>query len=326
MRAALWGPLLIAALLAGGYVYFHQPFARDGTELLQVPLSEEDPALEQVGDLRYLGGLDIPRMDQNIGGLSGLRWDMETGGLLAVTDDARWVWLDLVEADDRLTGLADVQSGPLLDTDGEALTGKDEGDSEALFRAGSGIWGVSFERDHRILAYPQGFLAPAVRTQFNAEEQLGTLEGNAGIEAVGISANGQVICAQRTATQERANCVLYSNADDAFSQFAADPPNIIAKLGGVPTDADALDDGTYLILFRSYSEADGNGTAIVSYAADGTRRELATLRPPVTIDNFEGLAVREEGDKTFLYIVSDDNFSGAQRTLLMKFEMLADSQ
>ena len=86
MRIALWGPLLIAALLAGAYITMHDPFARDGTELSQVPLSEEDPALDRVGDLKYLGGLDIPRMDQNIGGLSGLRWDAQSARLLAITD------------------------------------------------------------------------------------------------------------------------------------------------------------------------------------------------------------------------------------------------
>ena len=60
-RIALWGPLLLAALLAGAYITMHDPFARDGTELLQVPLSEEDPELDRVGDLKFLGGLDIPR-------------------------------------------------------------------------------------------------------------------------------------------------------------------------------------------------------------------------------------------------------------------------
>ena len=51
-----------------------------------------------------------------------------------------------------------------------------------------------------------------------------------------------------------------------------------------------------------------------------------TLLPPLSVDNFEGLAVREEGGRTFLYIVSDDNFSGSQRTLLMKFEVLPENQ
>ena len=53
---------------------------------------------------------------------------------------------------------------------------------------------------------------------------------------------------------------------------------------------------------------------------DGASQDIATFRAPLSGDNFEGLAVRQEGEKTFLYIVSDDNFSASQRTLLMKFE------
>ena len=67
---------------------------------------------------------------------------------------------------------------------------------------------------------------------------------------------------------------------------------------------------------------DSNRAAIVAYAADGSRTELSAIEPPLTVDNFEGLAVREEAGRTFLYIVSDDNFSGSQRTLLMKFELM----
>ena len=48
MRIALWGPLLVAALLLGAYIYVHDPFARDGTELFQVPLSEEDSIQSQM--------------------------------------------------------------------------------------------------------------------------------------------------------------------------------------------------------------------------------------------------------------------------------------
>ena len=36
----------------------------------------------------------------------------------------------------------------------------------------------------------------------------------------------------------------------------------------------------------------------------------------------EGVALRREGDRTFVYLVSDDNFNPLQRTLLMKFELL----
>ncbi|MEM8726887.1 MAG: hypothetical protein AAGE86_15335, partial [Pseudomonadota bacterium] len=93
-RTWLWLAIAVIALVGATYAYFHAPLP-DDTELKTVALDPSDPERTQVGELTYLGGVDIPRMGQNIGGLSGLRWDAESQRLLAITDDARWVWLSL---------------------------------------------------------------------------------------------------------------------------------------------------------------------------------------------------------------------------------------
>ena len=49
---------------------------------------------------------------------------------------------------------------------------------------------------------------------------------------------------------------------------------------------------------------------------------IARLAPPLTVDNMEGIAIRREGGRTFVYLISDDNQSKVQRTLLLKFELL----
>ena len=50
--------------------------------------------------------------------------------------------------------------------------------------------------------------------------------------------------------------------------------------------------------------------------------ELAEWSPPLTSDNFEGIAVRRnDSGETLIYIVSDDNFSPLQRTLLLMFAL-----
>jgi hypothetical protein len=322
MRIALWGPLLIAALLAGAYIYMHDPFARDGTELLQVPLSEEDPSLDRVGDLKFLGGLDIPRMGQNIGGLSGIRWHADSQRLLAITDDARWVWITPSEENNRLSSIEAVQSLPMLGEDGEPLQGKEAGDSESLSVVGNQGWAVGFERDHRVLAFRE-VGAPSVGADYEIVSQFDSIESNNGLEAMAMTRETQILCLERQAQAERPNCLVSFDGGE-FDPLDAVPPADIAGRGAVPTDADILSDGTALALFRSYSPAEGNTAAIVAYAPDGTSREIATFLPPLTLDNFEGLAVREEGERTFIYIVSDDNFSGSQRTLLMKFELLED--
>ena len=51
-------------------------------------------------------------------------------------------------------------------------------------------------------------------------------------------------------------------------------------------------------------------------------RTLAQMNVLVTIDNFEGVAARQMPDgRVRLYVISDDNFSGKQRTLLMIYDV-----
>jgi len=49
---------------------------------------------------------------------------------------------------------------------------------------------------------------------------------------------------------------------------------------------------------------------------------LATLIPPVALDNIEGIAAtRGINGETWIYLISDDNFSPLQRTLLLHFAL-----
>ena len=50
-------------------------------------------------------------------------------------------------------------------------------------------------------------------------------------------------------------------------------------------------------------------------------RSIAALAPPLVHDNFEGMAITREGGATILWLVSDDNQSMLQRTLLLKFAL-----
>ena len=49
--------------------------------------------------------------------------------------------------------------------------------------------------------------------------------------------------------------------------------------------------------------------------------EIAVLRAPPSVDNFEGIAARPGGGEDLLYIISDNNFRARQRTLLMMFAL-----
>lgn len=98
-----------------------------------------------------------------------------------------------------------------------------------------------------------------------------------------------------------------------------------------PTDAALLDDERLIILNRAFSPLAGVAMALVEVplaeikeGATVQGREIARLRPPVSIDNMEGIDIRREDGRVFIYLVSDDNFNAAQRTLLLKFELLPE--
>ena len=317
----LWAVCALLLLITGVYVQMHKPFAVDDTELRLVALDPNDPTRERIGNLLYRGGIDIPAGRLNIGGLSALRWN--DGTFVSLTDDGRRVTFVPTERDGRLIGLSKVMAGPLHDIGGNRLTEKMQSDAESLTRGADGkTWLVGFERDHRIWRY-DGNRFEAAPTSLDPTELLGPLGDNNGLEAMASLGDIWIGCAERQAARNKPNCVRI-DAGAVPEPFAAIPPKALIEKGSVPTDADFADDGTLYILFRSYSPASGNTGAIIAIDPSGKRREIATIKPPLSVDNFEGLAVRDEGPDRFLSLVSDDNFSGSQRTLLMKFEIAAE--
>ena len=94
------------------------------------------------------------------------------------------------------------------------------------------------------------------------------------------------------------------------------------------TDAAELPDGRLLFLNRRISIFDGilgnltmAETPKLEAGAVLSGREIALFQPPVTTDNYEALSVGREDGRTILWIASDDNFMGIQRTLLLKFAL-----
>lgn len=281
-----------------------------------VALNPADPAQAEIGRLRYLGGLHLSSGDPRFGGLSGLRW--RDGRLIAIGDNGHFVSFEPDEIDGRLIGVRAAQSGAFLGLEGESLSGKAEADAESLTLDANGDWLVSFERRHRVWRYETPGAA-ARETGIDPEAVFGALADNNGVEAMAGPADRLFLCAER-ASEGAPNC--FTLEDGAATAINAEAPAPLDRMGGKPTDADAGADGALYLLFRSYNPLDGSAAAIVSIAPDGAAETIAVLTPPLSVDNFEGLAVREENGRLFLYLVSDDNFSARQRTLLLKFELI----
>ena len=101
-----------------------------------------------------------------------------------------------------------------------------------------------------------------------------------------------------------------------------------APTGYRVTDGGQLPDGRVILLNRRFTLLEGVSAIVTivdprEIVADHVLmpRIVAKLAPPMTVDNMEALSVEREGDRTILWIASDDNFSGLQRTLLLKFAL-----
>jgi len=294
-------------------------------------LPETAPAAIGAGDtgvLTFRGGVEIAPDKADIGGISSLEWDGDS--LVAITDDGRWMELTIDEVQGRLTDVAGVRLGPLRDAKGAMLGGKERGDAEALTRLPSGDWLVALEQQHRIWRYAD-IEGPASGVYAEAAALTAGAAPNEGIETLAAYPGGVLACGEWT-DPARPNCLRIT--EGGAQAFALPAPEGIAAQGGVPTDASCKADGTCYVLFRSYTKGEGNRAAILALAPDNTATTLAVLAPPLMLDNFEGLALREQAGEVALFLISDDNLQNCarvtrpdcQRTLLYKFALAAPAE
>ena len=143
----------------------------------------------------------------------------------------------------------------------------------------------------------------------------------------------------RTAASTRAIPFLLSltlafAAAPAIAQASQEPPSAPARVmpvvGGLdhPWSMAFLPDGDLALLERWYKPWRGVGMRIrrvpgrsirPGAVLDGNYLVEADLGQE--IDNMEGLCVHQGGGKTVLTLISDDNFSFLQRTVLLEFEL-----
>ncbi len=283
-----------------------------------VPLNGQDQTLERTGLLRYRGGVQISAGDAHFGGLSGLGVSPDGARFTAISDMGYWVRgrLDYDNAG-HLAGVSDVRMGPLLDPDGRVVAGKARGDAEAIAPDGRGGTYVAFERDHRLWRY-KTLDGPAIAVR--APPGVENAPANSGMEALARLADGRILALTESLATDGGTRGWIGKPGDWS------PLTFVTVDGFAATDAAGLPDGDVLVLERRFPPVGARIRRIDAAAlAPGARlegRELARLEGSDTVDNMEGLAVRQGlGGSTLIYLLSDDNYSALQRTLLMMFEI-----
>lgn len=322
-----------------------------------VPLSGLNRGLKRVGELTYVGGFHLTSPDARFGGLSGLDL-LDDGRLLAVSDQGDFVWIELspdgvIPVGARIAGMQDAS--------GASLRGKADGDAEGL-AVNDGLALVSFERNHRVLAFDIGGCGAAARgapivtagygRSLERSFDLASLDvgSNAGPEPLGVTRDWFMFTGVETLKAGRGP--LSARPVEAAPEFTLSVEREAPAFVGLdllPAGEDGKDVrafsvhrgadqllGNAIIISETTFErhSDGAGAPAgraseidersrLRFRAKQTRR-LAQMSVILTIDNYEGIAARELPDgRVRLYVLSDDNFSSRQRTLLMVFDLPA---
>lgn len=322
-------------------------------QVKRVPLQGLNPSRKTIGALTFVDGFHLTSSDKRLGGLSGLD-AIADGELLVVSDQGDFLWIGLGE--DGVTPER-ARIARMRDRDGGALGGKAEADAEGLATQ-DGVALVSFEGTHRVLAFDVGRCGAAARgvpvprlrssalSDAFARQKL-EVGGNEGLEGLALTPDWFVLAGIETKAAKAS--ALSARGIEARPEFdiriAPDAPDLVG-LDAIAEGDDVLlyslhrsrtplaNNAIMLIETRLRRELDQAGlpARVVSELDERSHvrfrpiasRVLARMNLFVTIDNFEGIAAKRMPDgRVRLFIVSDDNFSASQRTLLMVYDVAA---
>ncbi|MDB5694057.1 MAG: esterase-like of phytase family protein [Alphaproteobacteria bacterium] len=279
-----------------------------------LPLDAGDPARTRLGGLRFLGAWRLASNDPRFGGLSSLH--VEGGEAMGFSDAGWLIRFPLPRGGGPVRGeVRALADGPA------ASKRKSERDIESMAVAGDEMW-LGFERRNVVWRYgrrsrhaesgawPSGMRRwPANR---GAEAMLRFPDGRFLVLSEGNGSGGPALLFAGDPAVEGTPALA----------LRYQPPD-----GYRATDAALLPDGRILVLNRRWRLLEGLSAKLTllrgRLAPGAVLRgiEVADFHRPVTVDNMEGLSVTREGGRTVVWLVSDDNYSPLQRTLLMKFAL-----
>lgn len=288
-----------------------------------------DPARVQFGKLTFRGGLILTSNDKDFGGISGLHLDAVGERFIAISDHGDWFTGKIEYEGTRPSALSGVEAGPLLGTDGKPLASRKWYDTEALAFDGATAY-IGIERVNQIVRMDvsKGFLT-ARGEPITVPDALRKLPANKGIEALvhvpkGMPLAGALLALSERGLDEAGNIqgfLIGGPRPGAFSVKRSNDFDI--------SDVILLANGDMLILERKFSYLTGvairirrikQGAIAPGALVDGEEIFIADMAHE--IDNLEAMAVhRAANGDMVLTLMSDDNFSVIQRSILLQFTL-----
>ncbi len=287
-------------------------------------------------NIRLLGSVALttaPIDGLALGGLSALAWDEDESRLYALSDRGALFHLRPQFEGGHLVSVDALAAFALRDHDERPLKGR-RADAEALIveranngRTGDSVLVVAFERAPRILRFsPDGRFLDSLRLPAELRDKDRYSDPNKALEALTwLPGSGFLTGSEQPLRGAEDGIIeLYALDGGRWRYPLADTPE--ASLVAM----EALPDGSLLTLER------GHGLmylpiVIALRHTQIDRKHAGELLPITTlavlnssqgwsVDNFEGLT-RHTGLRFFM--VSDDNFNGLQKTLLVYFGLVS---
>jgi len=300
---------------------------------IPIDFDRDNPSRKEFGKLIFRAGLNLFAKSIYFGGYSALAIDPSGRELLAISDAGTWLRATLDYDGRKLKGLSEVVLGPILGADGKPLRDDSQRDSEGMALSDAdtkqGTAFVSFERKHRIARYPftaDRFGPPAGTLPLPAGTK--AMSANRGIEAMAFIRTGKLKGTLVAFVEGLAD----KNGNLQGWRIGGPSPGkiVLKRLGGFDiTDAAPLPDGGIVVLERRFRFSEGVKMRIRRVAATELTQGgliegdvLLEATDSLNIDNMEAIAAhRAASGETVITLMSDDNFSPLQRTLIMQFTL-----
>jgi hypothetical protein len=268
------------------------------------------------------------RADAPASELSGLAWDADEGRLYAVSDRGWLVWLEPRFEEGALVGITRTAGYALSAATGEPLKRPVDAEGLVLEHGNNGIPGdsrlvVSFETPARVARHDiRGRELERLPLPAELADRKAYQSSNNALEAIAASAAGLVASPQRPLRSQRQDrLTLHELAGTSVWTY---PPRDAGYSS--LSDLAALPDGRLLALERVYRGI--FSPLVIALERFSLPADAGEIVPETVVefssatgfrvDNFEGLAVV---DQQHVFLVSDDNQSAWQRTLLLYLEI-----
>jgi hypothetical protein len=302
---------------------------QSGIQIEARPIDSFEPANPGrliFGSLEFRGGLALSSSYKHFGGISAMRIRPDGADFIALSDRTFWLRGRIAYKGIHPVGIQSAVMAPILDRRGNAAN---EWDTESIADDGEVLY-VGIEGINSIMRFDfrkQGLLARSEPAKI--PPGIKDLPDNKGLEAMvfvprRLPLGGALIALSERGLDNSGNLKAFligGRKPGSFAVKRTDEYDI--------SDAALLPDGDLLILERKFFILEGVFMRI-------RRISLRDIRPgalvdgPILIeadmrdqiDNMEALCVHQtRSGEIILTLMSDDNFSAIQRTILLQFAL-----